>query len=206
MVSGDKYRFDENIFKLGITYRLIIDSEQVGFYTGGMSPSNIVLRLISETVLPALIVVVSKVVAVLILSAVFAIPWKLDPQSVFPSFVFGDESTTIFINSYSNLAMYAVTLLGFGWVILKSYHLHDTHVSPAFVLKLLALNLSRLLSDSKRLYTKGVVWMAYVWLITIFIAVHTIVNINYRWIFALVFIASLVASWYFIADVEKEIG
>lgn len=168
-------------------------------------PSKLIARLISEALLPALLIVGGKIVSVYVLAQSFQLSWHLNPESLLPNFVFSDQAVTIFVNSYSNLIVYGLVMFGFMWGLARAYHFHDTHVSPALVLKLLAHNLTRLLGGTQELYQKSGVWLSYVWLVTLFIGFHVLVGLTYWWVFVLVVVLSLIATWYFIADVEREL-
>ena len=141
----------------------------------------------------------------MLLVQLFGVDWSFDFKTGFPSFIFSDQSVAVFINSYSNLFVYVVMLLGLGWMLTQAYHFHDTHVKPAFVLKLLSWNLTRLLGNTKDIYHKGIVWLAFVWLIAIYTGGQVLVGIQYFWVFMLILITTIVVTWYFIADVEKEV-
>lgn len=168
-------------------------------------PSKILVRLISEALLPAVLLVVAKVVGVLVLLQAFSIAWELNTSSLLPDFVLANKDATMFINSYSNLIVFIVVILGLAWVLTKAYHFHDTHIKPSFILQLLSWNLTGLMASSEEIYHKGVVWVSYMWLTVVLIGVHTYMKANYLWVFAFVFVAAVVASWYFIADVEREV-
>ena len=170
-----------------------------------LMPSKIILRLIKEALLPAFLILGSKLLCIVIIVGLFSVSWQVESTSFIPRLVFPDADYTIFINSYSNLGVFLVVLVGLVWVLTKAYHFHDTHVSPAFVLQLLSWNLSWLLTDSHEVYHKGVTWVSYLWLVALYIGIQTVMGVNYLWVLVFVLIASIMVTWYFIADVEREL-
>lgn len=167
--------------------------------------SRILLRLISESLLPAAAVFFAKVITVVFLIQWFGLAWGINTLSAVPGIAFSDLATTIFVNSYSNLVMLLVVVIGLMWVLVKAYHLHDTHVSPSFVLQLLSWNLTGLLSNSSEIYHQGLVWLSYMWLVTLLTGFQAYIGTNYFWGFGFALIVSLLATWFFIADVEREV-
>jgi hypothetical protein len=167
--------------------------------------STILLRLIKEALLPAVFIIGSKVVSVIVLAQAFSVAWDVELSSFLPNFVFEDQVTSVFINSYSNLFMYIVVIIGFAWVLTRAYHFHDTHIKPARILQLLAWNLTGLLTNSEDIYHKGIVWISYIWLVTLLIGIHALMGLNYVWMSVFALGSSVIATWYFIADVEREV-
>lgn len=168
-------------------------------------PSRILLRLIDEAIIPAIVVVVAKTVAVVILIQWLGLEWQFNTQSLIPGIVFDSPEVGVFVNSYSNLFLFLVILIGLGWVLTKAYHFHDRHVSPGFVLQLLSWNLTGLLSNSNEVYHQGLVWMSYLWLVTLLIGAHVLFGITFGWVLVVALALSLLATWLFVADVEREI-
>jgi hypothetical protein len=167
--------------------------------------SKLLLRLIDEAIVPAFMLLGIKILAVLVIVYMYQIPWEFSPVSVFPTILFEDINATMFVSTYSTLAMYLFAILGLIWVLLRAYYLHDTHISPRTVLQLLSMNASWLISASHDLYHKGLVWLSYVWLITGLIGIHTILGLNALWLLVVGIIVSTLVTWLFIADVEREI-
>ncbi len=167
--------------------------------------SRILLRLISNSLLPAVVVVIAKVGALVFLIQWFDLAWGVNTLSGFPGINFETLETTAFINSYSNLVMFLAALVGLMWVLAKAYHLHDTHVTPGFVLQLLSWNLTGLLTTSSEVYQQGLVWLSYVWLITLLMGLQVYLGTNYLWIFIFSLAVSLLSTWYLVSDVEREV-
>lgn len=167
--------------------------------------SKILLRLIDEAILPAVLVVFVKLVSLAALVRTFNYSWSLDTTAAFPALEIESHAALVTVNSYSNLAVFAAVAIGLVWILAKAYHFHDTHVAPTTTLKLLSWNLTGLLSNSYEVYHQAVVWLSYLWVVFLLMLVHTAVGLQYTWLTAAVFAASLFLTWLFIHDVEREI-
>jgi len=167
--------------------------------------SRILLRLIDEAIVPAIVVVVAKVGAVVFLVRWLDLGWHFNTETLLPSVVFENAEVGVWVNSYSNLFLYLVVLTGLIWVLVKAYHFHDRHVAPAFVLQLLSWNLTGLLASSEDIYHQGVIWISYLWLVTVLIAAHFLLGVTFGWILVVAGVLSLLATWLLIADVEREV-
>jgi hypothetical protein len=167
--------------------------------------SRTLLRLLKEAVAPALLIVGAKVLSALALVYWFGLGWRLDSGFYLPRLAMENLELLRFVNSYSNLFLYGVVLLGFSAVLAHAYHFHDTHVSPAFVLRLMSWNLSKLLTTSEEIYHRGLVWVSYLWLVTLLVLLQVFVGTAYWWVGLFVTAFTLLVSWLFIADVEREL-
>ncbi|NTV30593.1 hypothetical protein HGA91_01250 [candidate division WWE3 bacterium] len=166
--------------------------------------SRILLRLIDESIIPALSVFLAKVIAVLYLIQTSAVGWRLDPQTVVPRLIIEDPIRLSFINTYSNLVMLFVALCGLVWVLLRAYHLHESHIEPKIVLRLLSLNLTALIVSSEDIYHQATVWLALVWLTTMLIGFQTLLNMGQSWLLFVSFMVAIFSTWFVVADVERE--
>jgi len=167
--------------------------------------SRVLLRLIDEAIIPAIIIFMSKLFAVVFLIQWLGARWEFNTLSFFPGVTFQDSATLIFVNSYSSLFMFIVVFLGLGWVLTKAHHFHDTHISPGFVLQLLSWNLTNVISSTHELFHQGVVWFSYLWLTTLLIGFHVVVGSTFLWVFVVALIGSLFPTWILISDVEREV-
>lgn len=161
--------------------------------------------MIDEAVIPALVLLISKVVAVFFLIQWFNLSWKFDTVSVVPNVVFENPEVTLFVSAISTLVMFVVAVVGLLWVLVRAYHLHDTHISPSLVLSLLSWNMSWVIGTSHELYHQGIVWLSYIWLITLMVAVHAFIGLSYVWELLAMLMVSAAVTWLFIADVEREL-
>lgn len=168
--------------------------------------SRVLLRLIDEAIIPAIVIFVAKLFAVVFLIQWLGARWEFNTLSIFPGISFEDTATLNFVNSYSNLFMYIVVVSGFAWVLTKAHHFHDTHISPSFVLQLLSWNLTGIISSTHELFHEGIVWFSYLWLATFLIGFHVLIGSTFLWIFIIALVVSIIMTWFLVSDVEREVA
>ncbi|MBM4402676.1 MAG: hypothetical protein FJ044_05525 [Candidatus Cloacimonetes bacterium] len=168
--------------------------------------SKILLKLIDEAILPAVFTIAGKIFSLAVIIYLARVPWEFSTSGNFPTLTFVNSSDLIFVNSYSNLIMFLIIVLGFLWVLARAHIFHDTHISPSLTLRLLAWDLSSLLTSSRQVYQKAVVWFAFLWLSVLFLGLQALLAINYFWIFLLAAIAAIFLTWVLVEDLEREMA
>ncbi len=167
--------------------------------------SKILLRLIDETIIPAVLVVVTKVISMWLVTVVFGIDWQLSLSVTSRGIEFASREGLLMVNSYSNLIVVLVLGIGLVWLLAQAYHFHETHISPSFTLRLLSLNLTRLITSSVEIYHKALVWLSYLWLVVVVSLVHTLLDISYGWVTGVSFAIAAFLTWLFVNDLEREL-
>lgn len=185
--------------------KLTLDEVARNSYISVTMASKLLLRLIDEAILPAVLVVFTKLVSLAALIRIFNYSWELKTSAAFPSLQMGTHAQLVVVNSYSNLVTFAVVAAGLVWILAKAYHFHDTHVAPTMTLKLLSWNLTGLLSNSHEIYHQAVIWLSYLWLIFSLMIIHSAVGLQFVWLTVAVFAATIFLSWLFIHDIEREV-
>lgn len=166
------------------------------------------IKLIDEAIVPAVILIVVKMLAVLVTSYLMHFEFTVTSFQIFhilPSVSFKNSMDYITAEEYSNLAMFTTASLGTLMVLIKAHFLHNTHIQPKLQAKLIRLNLENLIAPSYHIYHQAVIWLMFLWL-TVFLQVTSAVisgtNIQ------IAIIAAIVAanfSWILVADVEREV-
>ena len=100
--------------------------------------------------------------------------------------------------------MYAVIFVGFFWVLIRSYHFHDTHIKPGTTAKLADLKMLHLITTSFDVYHSAFVWFCFMWLAVIMSTVYYLLALSYMWVFMGTFLASVMMTYLLIDDLEKE--
>lgn len=163
--------------------------------------SKILIKLIDQTILPAVLVLASRVVSLIVISRLNGIPFELTKIG----FVFNNTKDYIALNSYSMLTMFIILALGMGYVLIKSYLFHNTHIKPWISAKLFSLKLPYFIQDSFELYTQGAIWLSYSFIITTMGAFMLYVGVIYPWVFYIGFFSFVISTILLIMDIEHEI-
>jgi TRAP-type C4-dicarboxylate transport system permease small subunit len=162
--------------------------------------SKVLIKLVDQAIIPAILLLVSRVGSVLFFARYFGVPMSVDQTG----FVFENEIDYILVNSYSVLLMVAILMLGVTYVLTKSLVLHDTHITPSLTAKLFSLRLSTFIQSSFDLYSQGTVWLSYSFLMLFVSAGMAFFGIIYSWVFYVSLIFTIVSTVLFILDVENE--
>ena len=170
--------------------------------------SKSLIKLIDEAILPAVLLILVKGAGLFATVFFFNLPFTLEYRSIFgllPSFRFATLQGYFTAENYSNLAMFAAVAAGTIIVILKAHFLHESHIHPRLHVKLLGLNLERLVQSSYHLYHQAAIWLIFLWLTVGFLVISSIAEITYAQITLAAFLVAANLSWVFALDVEKEI-
>ncbi len=163
--------------------------------------SKILVKLIDQSVLPAILLLSVRLISVTLLANHFGIMFEVG----FSGFVFDSQTDYILINSYSLLFMVMALMLGLAYVLLKSLLMHDTHISPSMTAKLFTLKVSSLIQNSFNIYSQGVIWVSYLYLLTLVSGLMLMFHLLYAWVFYVSLAGSIISTVIFILDFEREL-
>jgi len=165
-----------------------------------------VKKLVKEAFLPAFVLVITKLLSMLALPALLGYQYSVEwVWTIFPlSFVFETTEQALVVNSYANLVMYGMIFVGFFWVLVKSYHFHDSHIKPRTSAKLSELKMLHLITTSFELYHTAFVWFCFMWLSVIVISIYYLLGLSFIWVFIGTFLVSVLMTYLLIDDLEKE--
>ena len=96
--------------------------------------------------------------------------------------------------------------IGLMYVLIKSYVFHDTHIRPSTTAKLFRLRLSTFIQASFDVYSQGVVWLSYSYLLLMASGVMLYFGIVYSWVFYVSLILTVISTYLLLLDVEKELN
>jgi hypothetical protein len=170
--------------------------------------SKTLVKLIDEAIVPALVLVVAKILGVLLVARFKDLVFEVSFKNRFlplPTLVFSSYQDYVTVNSHSNLVMLGVVSLGLVWILLKANLLHASHISPKMAARLAQLRLSRLVSTTFEAYHQALVWYGFAWFTTILMAFYAYLGLAYKSFALIAFLIVLNLTWFFIFDVEREI-
>ena len=137
-----------------------------------MQQSKILLKLVDAAVLPALLLAAVKIAASLFALYLLKIPFSFNLIFGFPTIAFADPSDFLKINNFSDWASLIFLSLILSLIILRAYFFNNSHISPNLTIKILDLNLSKLVDNSFNLFSQTIIWLSFLWLtgLTIFVS------------------------------------
>ncbi len=163
--------------------------------------SRTLIRLIDQAVVPAILLLSARVISVVMISYLGGIQFAVDATG----FVFSSHEDYLYVNSYSTIAMVVVLALGLLYILLKAFLFHDTHISPGLSAKLFHYRLSVLIQSSFELYSQGVIWLAYLYLISAVTVILVLSNLIYPWVLWISLALSFISTGVLVFDIENEI-
>lgn len=163
--------------------------------------SRILVKLIDEAIVPAIFLLASRILSVILVAGYFHLSYSIGPSG----FEFADPSDYILINSYSTFSMIVVITVGLFFVLLKSFAFHDTHIHPNLTARLFSLRLSSFIQASFDLYSQGAIWLSYSYLMALVSGVMVLFGLLYSWVFWVALVLSVASTYLFILDLEREI-
>lgn len=170
--------------------------------------STTLVRLIDESILPALVLIVTKLAGVLVVARFFNLPFEIATRGKLlplPSVVFLDRADYIKANAYSNLIMFTVVALGFVFVLVRAHHFHQTHIHPHLSAKLKRLGLSSLIGETADIYHQALIWLLFTWFVLILMVLNSVAGLSYLAFTVIAFLVALNLTWFLVFDVEREI-
>lgn len=163
--------------------------------------SRTLVRLIDQAIVPAILLLCTRLASVILIS------YFIGAKFVFTTngFLFNDTSNYILVNSYSTLAMVVILTAGLAYILLKALLFHDTHISPKLTTKLFRHKMATLIQSSFELYSQGVIWLIYLYLISIVAVILSIFGVIYSWVALASLVLCGLATLLLIMDIENEL-
>lgn len=163
--------------------------------------SKLLLKLIDQAIIPALLLVATRIISIIIVSRQKGIEIFLSSKG----FTFYTAADYVSVNTLSTFFMAVAIALGLGYIILKSMVFHDSHIKPHVSAKLFSFKMHHLIQASYDLYTQGSVWISYLYLLTIASGLMLMFEMVRGWAFYVCLALSLLYTLLFILDIETEL-
>jgi hypothetical protein len=166
------------------------------------------IKLIDEAIIPAIALIVGKMVGLLASSYFLHLPFTIkngEFLAVLPTVQFKNPQDYITAENYSNLAMFTVVAAGAAYILIRAHYFHQSHIHPRLHAKLTSLNLDWLVAPSYHLYHQATIWLIFLWLTVGFLVLSSILGITYPQITIIAFVVSANFSWILAVDIEREV-
>ena len=166
------------------------------------------VKLLDEAIIPALALIVAKMVGLYFVSQIFNLPFTIKSQGflkLLPTISFKNMADYNLAENYSNIGMLAVVCLGTVYVMIRAHYFHASHIHPRLHARLARLNLESLIAPSYHLYHQSAIWLIFMWLTIGFLTLSAILGTTYPQVAIIGFVIAANLSWIFALDVEKEV-
>jgi hypothetical protein len=171
--------------------------------------NHALVKLVDAALLPAALMVVSKLIGLAVTISVFKLPWSLVQvadglgfSSITPAVNLKDLGT---ISTYSDLIMLVIMSLCFSVVLLQVTVLHQKQIKPSLLVRLSNANLMGLVKSSYDIYQTASIWLLFLWITTITIGFNSFLGKTEVWVGVVAFAAASIFTTLLLQDVYKEI-
>jgi len=170
--------------------------------------SKILKAVLKNLILPASLLVVSRVVGLYLATKIYGLQAILDTQAegwFSVRVLFLDQDSTVLANSFSNIFMLTVFTLAGVYLALKYWLSVNLKYDPRTLVKLNNLNLLSWASEKGNTFIRVFIWIIFIWIITVLIISDTLQLQSYDWIGVMSFIVAIILTWLVLRCLEKEL-
>jgi hypothetical protein len=170
--------------------------------------SKLLQKILSASIFPAALIIVSKIVGMMLVNKIFDLSWGIQTQtgSLFSvQVVYESSAKALLCNSYSNLFVVFILILGVSALLFQGTYLHTSHQNPRVLVKLMNFDFLMWLAESDVIFPRLAVWLLFLWAISLMTVVQAVQGDLYPWIAIFGFIASIICTVLSFHDFERDL-
>jgi hypothetical protein len=169
--------------------------------------SKLLRKFLQIVILPAALLVVSKVVGLYFAITFFNLEFFLEtrPEQIYSiQLYFTNQADTILANSISNLAMFLTISLMTIYFLTKYRLSLLASYNPRVLVKLNNLNLMPWVTSKNNTFLKVFVWIMFLWVVCVTVIADVLSQSSFFWIAGLTFLITIMSTWILIRTFEIE--
>lgn len=169
--------------------------------------SILLKKALKLSLLPATLMIAGKFLGLFLLIAIYGIQFNVgnEVEGIFSTQIYlGESSTTLFVNSLSNLLMVIMLSIPTIYMILQTTVFQSTKTNPRTIAKVVKLNILKWVTSNTSTFLKIFIWTAFVLISSIITVVSTLNGTTYIWIGVVTGTISLLCVWGLIKTFEIE--
>ncbi len=147
--------------------------------------SKTLIKLVDESIIPSLALVLSKVGGMVLAVILFGLKYEINQVEngkIIPyEITFQSLNDLLTVNTFSNLLMLIVPVIGFNYVLYKLNHFQDSRITPQKLIQIADKDRLSSIESSLSIYTKAIVWLAFLWLAIILTTVNAAKAESHIW-------------------------
>lgn len=170
--------------------------------------SKLLQKILSASIFPAALVIVSKIAGMMLVNKLFNLSWTIQTQTggIFSvQIIYEDPAKALLCNSYSNLFVIFVILLGVLALLFQGTFLHTTHQNPKVLVKLMNIDFLMWLAESDVIFPRLAVWLMYLWVTSLMAVIQAVQGDLYMLVAVFGFVASIGCTVLSFRDFEKDL-
>ncbi|MHC1716528.1 MAG: hypothetical protein AB9915_01350 [Candidatus Dojkabacteria bacterium] len=169
--------------------------------------SKLLRRALKISLWPAILMIAGKLLGIAVVSMVYDLKFFIDNNldgiySV--QIYFTDSSTTLFVNSVSNLLMLIILAIPTFYFIIKTSVYQSSLQNPKTVIKITRMNILNWITKKDTSFLQIFIWSSFLTIASIIVIIHTLQNNCYTWIGIVAGVISLLTIWGTIKTFELE--
>ena len=149
--------------------------------------SKLLIRLVDQAIVPAALLIAVRVISIFLFVRYFGLYGSLNQPGFVISETPGATTTSptlyVLINTYSTLAMIVVLSIALLYILAKSFIFHDSHITPYLTARMFSLNLSTFIQNSFEVYSQGIIWVSYLYLLIMVSGLMALFGLIQTWVF-----------------------
>lgn len=169
--------------------------------------SKLLTRALKISLTPAILLIAGKFLGILGTSLIYNLNFQIsnDLGTDFSvQIFFPDASTTLFVNSISNLIMIIFIAIPLIIFITKTYLYNTVAKNPRTIIKMTRFNMLKWITSKDTSFLKIFIWCAFLWIACGITIAHTLQGNTYEWVGILAGSLALLASLFTIKTFEIE--
>ena len=170
--------------------------------------SKLLRRALKISLVPAILMITGKFFGILVPILIFNLEFTVENEIAGMSSIqifFADNSTTLFINSISNLSMLILLAIPTLYIITKTSIYQSTLQNPKTIVKITKLNILKWITRKDSSLLQIFIWSSFLVIASSIIVIHTLQGDTFPWIGILAGTVALLTIWGAIKTFELEI-
>ena len=170
--------------------------------------SKLLRRALKISIIPAVLLIAGKFLGIICTSIIYNLNFQIsnDLNGLFSVQIFySNASTTLFVNSISDLAMILVIALPLIYFIIKTYLYHTMANNPRTIVKLTKFNMLKWITSKDTSFLTIFIWCTFLWVASGVSIAHTLQGSTYGWVGIVAGSLVLILSLFTIKTFELEI-
>ncbi len=169
--------------------------------------SKLLRRALKISLWPAILMILAKFLGMVIVGIIYDLEFYVDNNvngiySV--QIYFTDFNTTLFVNSYSNLAMLILLAIPTFYFIIKTSIYQSSLQNPKTIVKITRLNILNWITKKDTSFLLIFLWSSFLTLASIIVILQTLQGNCYQWIGIVAGVTALFSIWGTMKTFELE--
>lgn len=169
--------------------------------------SNSLIKLIDSSLLPASFMIAGKFFGLMIAIRITASSFSVSDFAAnqFLKYTLVPTDQLVAVSTYSDIVLLLIMSVGVAWQLFSAVFLHQSHISPKLLSRLVDRNWTNLIKGSYNLYHAATMWVAYFWVTTITIVLNALLGKTNQVVALIAIIFAIGFTAVLLRDVYEEI-